>query len=621
MDDRIKQIIGRYKNKVSVDEDTNLNVTLDTTTRVVKTNANPINYIIGVDDQFELERNVSAVYRILGRLNIITANELTQGTADGTIRGTDDIDWDPLFTEFLSNGNVVRAPNNWVLQVCYPSFKDDRYNLWGDTSTFKPVSLGMKVLSLSSNNPSGNRSLLVVETLQKHKLSEGDYIHLNDRNLPNQYQGIHKVFELGSNGGDLETKITLETSWKGDYTNEMFLNRVANSSDNDVNFNNSDTITSLVSTDITGGTTNSNYIKVTTSNEHGLGINGFIEVRHNTAGTFNGFHRVHHVIDDFNFTIRLVDTLPSPVNYRYRRMDGTPSEYYVREFELLTSNDYDTYPTAFSSNVYPKTSVPEFGISNGTWSFHLTKDVNTGNLISHRGGIVNELKVCMLKRAGENPYNWSNVTSHWEFDSLNANTLNAIETVSGNFGGGVGSILKNTPKTLTNTGSKYIGDIVEYNRKEITEKIISEVIFRFGVESGVINNNNIPENPQLVTGIETETTGPVSGKQLRDLEGYYYKPFKTIEILKYSKQIEKAEPDELIDGVPNDYETYPDGSLAWRDLLTPGFIEEGDNGVDWPFVNGRHHIYINNHIFVRRQNPYVVIDQSGIITVNPKNAC
>jgi hypothetical protein len=621
MDDRIKQIIGRYKNKVSTDEDTNLNLTIENTTRVIKPNANPINSIIGVDEQFELERNESSLHRILGRLNVITANELTQGNI--TFRSTEELDWDPLFTEFYNGTSVVRTPNNWLLQICYPSTMDERYNLWGTTTDIKPVSLGIRVDSLTGNNPSGNRSLLVVTTTQKHKLSEGDYIHLNDRVNSNQYQGIHKVYEVGVNGSNLETSVTLETSWKGDSTNEMFLNRVVNSSDDDALYDNDSTMISFTNTDITGGTTNTNYVMVTTPNEHGLGTNGYVEMRNPNGGVMNGFHRVHAVVDDFKYTIQPPNVISSVVGYTYRRMDGTPSDYYVREFELLTGNDYDTYPTAFSSSVYPETSVSEFGVANKTWSFNLTKDVNTGALINHRGGIVNELKLCMLKRSGANPYDWSNVTSHWDFNSLSANTVvgigtTGIETVSVNQpGSGIGSIVKNTPKTLSQTGSKYIGDIVEYNRKDIKEKIISEVIFRFGLESGVLTNNNIPENPILISGAETETTT----LPLKDLEGYYYTPFKTIDVRKYSNIIEKAQPEDLIEGIPADYELYPDGSRAWRDLLTSGFIEEGNNGVDWPFLNGRHYIYINHCIFIRRQNPYVVIDQSDIITVDPKNAC
>jgi hypothetical protein len=649
MDDRIRQIISRYKNKVSTDEDTSLNLTLDNTTRVIKPNANPINTVIDVGEQFDIEREFSNSYRILGRLNIITANELTQGSEPYEnvnevivvdYRGTETLDWDPLFTEFTNNtGTIVRTPNNWLIQICYPSDMLPNYNIWGDNSVNKPVNLGMRVIDLSSNTPSGNRSLLVVETTQTHKLSEGDYIHLNDRENLNQYQGIHKVYEVGQNGDDLTTKITLETSWKGssDFqggdTNEMFLNRVVNSSDNDVWYNNDNIIASFTNTDITGGTTNTNYVLVTTPNEHGLGENGYIEIRNINGGIMNGFHRAHAIIDANNFTIQPPNVDFTVVGYTYRRMDGTPSDYYVRQFELLTGNNYDTYLAAFSTSIYPETSVPEFGVANKTWLFNLTKDVNTGSLISHRGGIVNELKMCFLKRSGKAPYNWSNVTSNWDFNSTLANTTTTvdlgngttgIEIVSVNNPGGAGTIVKNTPKTVNGTGSKYIGDIIEYNRKEVKEKTITEVIFRFGLEGGdgtPITNNNIPTNPNLINGVETYTDGAIDGIPLKNLEGYYYNPFKALDIKKFSNFIEKANPEDVIDGIPADYELYPDGSKAWRDLLTNGFIEEGTNGVNWPFLNGSHYVYMNNYLYIRRQNPYTVIDQSEITTVNPKDNC
>ena len=127
MDDRIRQIIGRYKNKISINKDTNLNLTVDNTTRVIKPNANLMNSVIDVGEQFELERGESNLYMNLGRLNVITANELTQGNA--TIRSTEELDWDPLFTEFYNGTNVVQTPNNWLIQICYPSNIDVNYNI------------------------------------------------------------------------------------------------------------------------------------------------------------------------------------------------------------------------------------------------------------------------------------------------------------------------------------------------------------------------------------------------------------------------------------------------------------------------------------------------------------
>jgi len=649
MDDRIRQIISRYKNKVSTDEDTSLNLTIDNTTRVIKPNANPINSIIDVGEQFNLERGLSSIYGLSGKLNIFTANELTSGRpgiTSGPLRGTIDTDWDPLFNVINTpsppaNSPITMTPNNWLIQICYPSDMLPNYNIWGDDTVNKPVNLGMRVIGLS-NTPSGNRSLLVVETTQTHKLSEGDYIHLNDRENLNQYQGIHKVYEVGQNGDDLTTKITLETSWKGtsDFqggdTNEMFLNRVVNSSDNDVWYNNDYQITSFTNTDITGGTTNTDYVLVTTPNEHGLGTNGYVEMRNPNGSVMNGFHRVHAIINAKNFTIQPNVTPQLSTLLTYRRMDGTPSDYYVREFKILTGNDYTIHPASFSSSIYPKTEGGE-GIANKTWLFNFKKDINTGQLISHRGGIVNELKMCFLKRSGANPYNWSNVTSHWDFNSVLANTTTTvdlgngttgIETVSVNNTGGAGTIIKNQ-------GDKYIGDIVEYNRKEVKEKVITGVIFRFGLEDGVLINNNTPLDSILVNGGSTETTSainvsgtlPSAGNSssiltpLKDLEGYYYKSFKSLDIKKFSNFIEKADPEDTIEGIPADYELYPNGSKGWRDLLSDGFIEEGTNGVNWPFLNGRHYIYMNNNLYIRRQNPYIVIDQRTIITANPKDTC
>jgi hypothetical protein len=208
------------------------------------------------------------------------------------------------------------------------------------------------------------------------------------------------------------------------------------------------------------------------------------------------------------------------------------------------------------------------------------------------------------------------------------NGTTGIETVSVNNTGGAGTIIKNQ-------GDKYIGDIVEYNRKEVKEKVITGVIFRFGLEDGVLINNNTPLDSILVNGGSTETTSainvsgtlPSAGNSssiltpLKDLEGYYYKSFKSLDIKKFSNFIEKADPEDTIEGIPADYELYPNGSKGWRDLLSDGFIEEGTNGVNWPFLNGSHYVYMNNYLYIRRQNPYTVIDQSEITTVNPKDNC
>ena len=136
---------------------------------------------------------------------------------------------------------------------------------------------------------------------------------------------------------------------------------------------------------------------------------------------------------------------------------------------------------------------------------------------------------------------------------------------------------------MATQGSLYMGDFIDYNSKEIKERVISEVIHRFGIQT---NPNN---------------------------EGYYYKPFKKLDIRRYSDIIETAEPDEIVIDVPGNYVTYADGSYAWRDLLTIGYFEEGFNGVDYPFVNGSHYFYFNHNLYVRRQKPPILIEQDDIV--------
>jgi hypothetical protein len=267
-------------------------------------------------------------------------------------------------------------------------------------------------------------------------------------------------------------------------------------------------------------------------------------------------------------------------------LDATPSDYYVRKFEVLTTNSYDVYDAAFSSSIYPKTQTNELGVSNKTWLCNFVRDVDLGIYTSHRGGQVSDIYFSIIKRSGQNTFDWSNVTAHWDFDRRIANYGNSLETISTRVNGGVGSIAK------ANVGDTYFGDFVEFNRDEIREYVISEVIHRFST------NDNPNGN------------------------GYYYTPFRRIPIRVFSDLIEVATPEDNIFGLPGDFITKPNGNIEWRDLLTPGYFEDGVNGVDYPFLNGANYIYINHTLYVRRQvPPNAQINQSGVVVIDPEIIC
>ena len=56
-------------------------------------------------------------------------------------------------------------------------------------------------------------------------------------------------------------------------------------------------------------------------------------------------------------------------------------------------------------------------------------------------------------------------------------------------------------------------------------------------------------------------------------------------------------------GIHGDAEVRPNGDVIWRDILEPGYIENGNNGVNFPFLNGSSYIYLNKNIFIRKQIP------------------
>ena len=94
--------------------------------------------------------------------------------------------------------------------------------------------------------------------------------------------------------------------------------------------------------------------------------------------------------------------------------------------------------------------------------------------------------------------------------------------------------------------------------------------------------------------------------------GWIYNPFGEYKIRRFSQFLETAAPTVL--DIPY-YATFISGLYLWRDLLTLGFFEdiEGTQGVDYPFLNGKHYLDIDKH-FIIGLTPYSV-DQNTLGTI------
>jgi hypothetical protein len=297
MDDRIKQILGRARYKEATDVDFNINLRLESKKRTIGNNADKIVSVLNAEDVFQDERNSSTLYRLISRLNIMTDNTLAD------LQGTYPIetDWDPLF-----DGQPPVTPNNWLLQVTHPSEIDDN-QIVAETKAF----MGVRVEGIGMTNPSGSREQVSVICRQNHGCSIGDYIYLYDHTGQSPYHGFHLIEDLGIDGTNLETTLTLSTNFITNY-GSMNLKRSVGVSDNDIKFIKPRNIVSAQATDVNGNFSGNTYTTFTTATNNGIRVGNYIDIRaFNGNPFFNGTYYVENVLSNNKFVVKLMFTTTS----------------------------------------------------------------------------------------------------------------------------------------------------------------------------------------------------------------------------------------------------------------------------------------------------------------------
>ena len=445
--------------------------------------------------------------------------------------------------------------------------------------------------------------------------------------------------------------------------------RIIGVSKNDIDEVISVTTTSVLSVDQDGTpNTTGQYTKITVSVPHGLGKGFYIEAPIDKSSTnvvnydFTGVFRIDSIINDNEFIIDAnINTVGNNTSITYKPVDAIASDYKIRMFKELSGiGDYVIDRTSFAENIY----------KDGTFLINFIKDVDTNGLTDYLGRPLSELFVGIIKRAGSKDYDWAPVVSHFShiIRGQEGNTDTGLgdpgsSPIPGvlpvtSYGGSkvVGKItdpLENTygisdyPSNRkagdnivivqneitsvdyhygsdTTSDGKYLGDLVEYNRGELSERVISDIYHRFNTTWRAFGYYN---------GCDSFAGA---------YEGLYYKPFHRYPIKKWADAVEAATPPAAqpgdpfsgyteaiqFEGVPT-YAEEVQGLKIWRDLLGPG-IFDSVGGLDYPFVNGGHYLYDNIKITLRRQTPgrsgfdLRVIDPNfipGITTYKPDENC
>lgn len=575
-------------------------------------------FVLNAAEQTNIERNQSTKYRINGKLNIITDNTIIQGFGSIVPNSA----WSPKPVDNKQN------PANWVLQISYPSEKDEDKVIFEDGVGTKSIE-GFRIKEILPYSFRSGTTQILIRTSQKHGITDlDDFLYLrplnnfiNDGVDTYNYLGYHKIVDFEP--GNEEYGLILDTEYITPTTTQFNPNtgqneiitlgdfvgngkRVFDSSLEDFVFSNNINISSIQICDINGQQVDTlDHLKIY-SQSHDLRVNNFIDLRDTQIDPINNIYKIvatptpNELVIKYDYTNITNNTNVIQRNLNYKFCDGVPSEYYYRKFEIMTEpKDYEIYDAAFSTTIYTDNYI------NNNFLFHFNKDIDVEDLTDNLGRPLSELYLTTVKRAsyfGEDiSYDgyrfWTStfqlLDSNREITPLGGNDGQDNEQYILDIVSSVQGSNSNVAGTIKNNGSTYYGDFVEYNRAFLEERVLADIVGRFAPSQTILGE--VSEENVYISGVSPD--------------GYTHNLHQKIKIRDFSENIE------TVDNKDNEiFPTYSqinnDGTVSWRDLLDIGFFEGSNTkiGVDYPFVNSRHYLFGNYPIYIRKQLPVSVTD-------------
>lgn len=296
-------------------------------------------------------------------------------------------------------------------------------------------------------------------------------------------------------------------------------------------------------------------------------------------------------------------------------LNETTSKYYVRRHKILTNyTDSILTNAGFEENIFgiekkyerPALTPNNYGrISNknGVKSYTLSfnKDVDILGLIDNQKRPISELFYTTVWvgyfgwTLGEpnNNGGFYRMRQGWEFNLplhpvtqlptqwwsyLNSNSDSLIDNNYYNvplpYGSNNGTLYNFVHNVNLKENDIIDGAICEWNDFLQEETVLNELYHKI-----TFNRYNF----------NIGMTSPLSLNQF----GYYYKPFESVQIRAFSDSIEQAPPSN--DYIVPDYSQFSVNRnvFVWKDIYTYGFIDTNGIGVDFPFLNNKHHPYKN----------------------------
>jgi len=361
--------------------------------------------------------------------------------------------------------------------------------------------------------------------------------------------------------------------------------------------------------------------------KHGLSESEFVKIKldNGYTNTFQVFSfgdgmpgTDEYIFNIFNigFTGTTFDNEPKGTFKRIINNDNpndTTSKYYVLQHKILTNvEDYVLVNAGFEKNifgskkkfespVYTPNNVKRVSFKEGSQSYTLSfnKDIDVSSFRDNHKRPISDLFITTIWKGyfgltfgvPNSNLQYYGLKQGFDFNlSLtNFNVPNEWWKLDNSDSVFVGDLNQPyplkilTPATATSFVFRYMeslkeGDVLdggfyEWNDYEQTERLISDINHKFTFNSFVFNISDTDDNANQM--------------------GYYYKPHSKIKIRAFSDYIETGSINNMVDVPDYAYFSTTYNSFIWRDIYTYGFKDTNKNGVDYPFLNGKHYPYEN----------------------------
>jgi hypothetical protein len=307
-------------------------------------------------------------------------------------------------------------------------------------------------------------------------------------------------------------------------------------------------------------------------------------------------------------------------------LDESTSKYYIHRHKVISdASDFIIDKCGFENSIFEDQSKLDFENPDGTKEvlkekergeallYHYKKLVERLNFNNNFGIPTNEVYVTTVNKNGMGIFTqpkvgWS-FNFHDDYADKHFEGTASLETGLSYAPYQTSGKTFNIGKTIA-VGTLLDGALVEYNKYELKERVVSEAFHRFSFVPEIFYHNQDKSNYY-------------KNCSSNNLFGYFYQPHFRIRLKEYSSYIEESTTNDIDNFPKNAIYFLKDKVWRWRDLYDHGFIDDNKIGLDLPFINGTHYVKFYLPFYIRSEYHYVKKDKviTPFTNRNNRNGC